>query len=99
MLAADGAVGIAAKRDLAELGGERIEEEQPAGECVADAEAQLERLVRLQRADDPGQDAEHTALRAARRELRRRRRRKEAAVAGALVRLEDGGLALEAEDR
>ena len=47
----------------------------------------------------PGQHAEHAALGAARRELRRRRLREEAAVARALVRLEDGDLALEAVDR
>ena len=47
----------------------------------------------------PGQHAEHAALGAARRELRRRRLREQAAVARALVRLEDGDLALEAVDR
>ncbi len=47
----------------------------------------------------PGQHAEHAALGARRRELGRRRRREEAAVARALVRLEDRHLALEAVDR
>ena len=55
--------------------------------------------VGLQRAHDPGQHAEHAALGARRRELGRRRLREEAAVARALVRLEDRELALEAEDR
>src|SRR5204862_507196 len=40
-----------------------------------------------------------TALGAARRQLRRRRLREEAAIARTLVRLEDGCLPLEAEDR
>ena len=44
--------------------------------------AELERLARLERADDARQDAEHAALGAARRELGRRRLREEAAVAG-----------------
>ena len=47
----------------------------------------------------PGQDSEHAALGAARRELRRRRLWEEAAVARPLAGLEDGHLALEAEDR
>ena len=60
---------------------------------------ELDRLVRLQRADDPRQHAEHAAFGARRRELGRRRLREEAAVARAFVRLEDGDLALEAVDR
>ena len=39
---------------LAELARERVEEEQPAEQRLADAERELERLVRLERADDPG---------------------------------------------
>ena len=78
---------------------ERVEEQQPALQRVADSEQELERLVRLQRADDPGQDAEDAALGAARRELGRRRRGEEAAVARALAGLEDRHLALEAVDR
>ena len=61
--------------------------------------SELQRLVRLQRADDPGENAEHAALGAARSELRRRRRGEEAAVARALAGVEDGHLALEAVDR
>ena len=78
---------------------ERVEQQQPADQRLADAERELERLVRLERADDAGQDAEHAALGARRRELRRRRLRVEAAVARALVGLEDRDLALEAVDR
>src|SRR5207245_1435817 len=97
--AADRAGGIAAQRDLVERRGQRVEEEQAADQRRADSQRELQRLVRLQRADDAGQDAEDTALRARRRELGRRRLWKEAAVAGALVRLEDRDLALEAVDR
>ena len=63
------------------------------------SDAELQRLVRLQRADDARQHAEHAAFGAARCELGRRRLREEAAVARTLVRLEDRHLALEAEDR
>ena len=66
------------------VGLERVEEEQPADQRVADPERELQRLVRLERADDAGQHAEHAALGAARRELGRRRLREEAAVARAL---------------
>src|SRR5581483_9151760 len=97
-LAADRAVRVAAQLHLGERGSERVEEEQPAGERLADPERELDRLVRLQRADDAGQHAEHAALGAARSELWRRRLREQAAVAGPLVRLEDGDLPLEAED-
>ncbi len=74
-------------------------EEQAADQRVADAEHELQRLGRLERADDARQDAEHAASAARRRELRRRRLGEEAAVAGALLGLEDRELALEAEDR
>ena len=99
MVAADGAVGAALDLHVAELGRERVEEEQPADERFADPGRELDRLVRLQRADDPREDAEHAAFGARRRELGRRRLREEAAVARPFVRLEDGDLALEAVDR
>ena len=98
-VAADRAVGIATHVHLVERRAERVEEEQPAGERLAASEDQLERLVRLERADDPRQDAEDAALGAARRELGRRRLGEEAAVAGPLAGREDRRLALEAEDR
>src|SRR3982751_6702006 len=79
-LTADGAVGVALERDLGERLLERVEEQQPADERVADPRRELERLIRLDRADDPGQDAEHAALGARRRQLGRRRLREEAAV-------------------
>ena len=60
---------------------------------------ELQRLVRLERADDPGQHAEDAALGAARRQLGRRRGGEEAAVARAVAGLEHGHLALEAVDR
>src|SRR5581483_2673493 len=98
MLAADRAVGVAAEGYLAELCGECVEEQKPSRQRLADLERELQRLVGLERADDAGQHAEHSALGAARRELGRRRLREQAAVAGALVRLEDRHLALEAVD-
>src|SRR5919108_4826436 len=78
---------------------ERVEEEKPPGERVSAPEDQLQRLVRLDRSDDPRQHTEHAAFSAARRELRRRWVREEAPVAGADARREDGDLAFEPEDR
>src|SRR5215204_5020750 len=96
ILSADGTRGVAAQGNLGESRLEGVEEEEPAHERLADPKCKLERLARLERADDAGEDAEHAAFGAARGELGRRRLRKEAPVARALVGLEHGRLALEA---
>src|SRR6476620_7882143 len=98
-VATDRAVRVAAKIDLAELGRQRVEEEQPPDQRLADPEAELQRLARLERADDARQDTEHAALCAAGRELRGRRLREQTAVARPLMRLEHGRLPLEPVDR
>src|SRR6185503_6119613 len=95
-LAADRARWVALDRDLVERRAERVEQEQPPLKRLADAEQQLQCFVRLQRTDDPGENAEHTAFGAARSELRGRRRGEEAAVARPVAGVEDGDLALEA---
>src|SRR5262245_17893084 len=99
VVAAHGAVRVAAHGHFVERRSERVEEQEPPGEGVASVEDQLERLVRLDRADDSGEHAEDTALGAARRELRRRRLREEAPVARTYARVEERDLPLEAEDR
>src|SRR5438093_2624302 len=99
MLAARGALRIAAELDLAEARLERVEEEEASDERLADHEQQLDRLVRLERADDAGKDAEDPRLGAIRCELCRRRLVEEAAVARTLEWLEHGDLSFEAEDR
>ena len=53
-----GALRVPADRDLVEGRVERVEEEQPPGEGLADPERELQRLAGLERADDPRQDAE-----------------------------------------
>ncbi len=83
MVAADRALRVTPDGDLVEGRSEGVEEEEPPGERVAASEDELERLVRLDRPDDPREDAEDPALRAARSELGRRRLREEAAVARA----------------
>ena len=99
VVAADGAVGVPLDGDLVEGGVERVEEQQLPGQRVAGAEDQLQRLVRLERADDPGEDAEHATLGAARCELGRRRGREETAVARPFAGVEHRDLALEPVDR
>src|SRR5712692_2082988 len=99
MLAADRALRIAAQTDLAEAALERVVQEVPADERLADPEKQLDRLRCLQRADDARQDAEYSGFGARRRELGRRWLREKAAVARTLEWLEDRDLPLEAEDR
>ena len=69
---ADRAVRVAAQLELGELGLEGIEQEQPAGQRVADPEQDLERLVRLEQAED---------ARARRRARRRRSSRARAPAA------------------
>ncbi len=64
---------------------ERIEQEEPAGEGRADPEQELEGLVRLEHAHDPGHDAEDAGDGAAGGQLGRRRGRVQAAVARALI--------------
>ena len=99
VLAADRAGRVAAYCHLVDRRPERVQQKEPALQRVADPEQELERLVRLQRPDDPGQDAEHAALGAARRELGRGRGWGRGSVARALAGVEDGHLALEAVDR
>ena len=93
-----GQAGSRRSAQLRELGLERIEQQQPAGERPPDPEQDLEDLVGLEQAHDPGHHAQDAGHGAAGRELRRRRGRVEAAVAGPLVRDERGQLALEPED-
>ena len=96
---ADRAVRVAAELELGELGLEGIEQEQPTRERVADPEQDLERLVRLEQAEDARDDAQDAGHGAAGRELGRRRRRVQAAVARPLERDEGRQLALEPEHR
>ena len=73
--------------------------EQPAVERLAHARDDLHRLGGLDQRDEARQHAEHAALRARRHRARRRRLRVEAAITGAVARVEHGRLPVEAEDR
>src|SRR5690606_26793564 len=89
---------IAPQLELAETHPERVVDEEAADEGLTGAEDDLDGLGGLDHPDDAGEDAEDTALRAARHEAGRRRLRVEAAIARAALRREDAGLPLEAED-
>src|SRR6266571_5780049 len=99
MLAADRALRIAAQTDLAEAALERVVKKVSADEGLADPEKQLDRLRRLQSADDARQHAENSCFRARRRELGRRWLGEEAPVARTVEWLEDRDLALKTKDR
>ena len=82
VLAARWASRVTAVAELAEGEPERGVDEQAAPERLALAEEQLQRLGRLQDADEARQDAEAPRLGAGGREVRRGWRREQAPVAG-----------------
>ena len=99
MVAADGALRIAAQFQFAELHVERVEQQQAADERSAFAERELQNFRGLDAADDAGQHAEHAAFRATRHHAGRRRFGIKTAIARpAQMRREHAGLAFEAEN-
>src|SRR5947209_171150 len=99
VLAADGARRVFPELQLAEAKVPRVEPKQAVDERLGPAEDELDGLVRLNRADDAGQKAEDSALRATRHASDGRRLRIQTAVARTFRRPEDARLPLEAEDR
>src|SRR5882672_5608712 len=73
MLATDRAFRVTPQPDLTEAAFERVVEKVAAHERLADPEEQLDRLRRLNGADNTRKHTEDTCLGARRRELRRRR--------------------------
>jgi hypothetical protein len=97
-VAAGGAGRVAGDGHAQEAHGEGVDHEQATDERLADAEEELERLGRLEGADQPGEDAEHAGVGAARDQAGRRRLGVEAAVARAVGRREHRHLPLEPVD-
>src|SRR5205085_7404645 len=89
MLAADDAVRIAPELQHANVHRHGVEVEHAADERLTRAENQLDRLERLHAAYQPGENSEHAGLGTTRGGSRRWRLGEEAAVAGALERIED----------
>ena len=98
-LAADRTARILGEAELVELHLQGVEVEEASDQRLADPGEQLQRLGRLDHRDEAGEHAEHAALGAVGHRARRRRLGEEAAVAGPAPRVEDRGLAVEAEDR
>src|SRR5439155_1123487 len=95
---ANRAVRLLPQLQLAELHAQRVEDEETPDERLADVHDQLERLGRLDHADDSRQNAAYSAFGTRRHEPRRRRLRIQAAVAGAAFRCEYGRLPLETKN-
>jgi hypothetical protein len=99
MRPADRAIGILAQLEFAELHAQRVDQQQASDQRLAFAENQLDHFGGLHHADQPGQNAQHSALGAGRNQSRRRRLGIQAAIARAIFGGEDAGLAFEAENR
>src|SRR5215204_2845053 len=99
VLAADGAVRVLAELHLAEAHVQRVVQEEPSDERLADPEYELGRLCGLDGADGARQDAENSALGAGRDEAGRGWLGVEAAVARTFLGVEHARLTLEPEDR
>src|SRR4029077_3384913 len=97
--AANRAVRVLSKLELAELHSQRIEEQQSGHETISAAEDQLDCFHGLNGADDARKNAQHAAFRAGWDEAGRRRFGIEAAVARAVGHAEHGNLAFEPENR
>src|SRR6185436_17358266 len=97
-LAAHRALRIARTLELAELHRQSVEVQLAPRQRLALAQQHLDRLGRLQRADDAAEHAQHARLLARRRHVRGRRLRVEATVAGTFERQERGHRPLEAID-
>src|SRR5262249_6982583 len=85
--------------EFAELHPKSVEEQETTGKAVAAAEDQLDRFHRLDGADNARQHAEHSAFSARRHKTGRGRFGIQAAVARTVGHAENGGLALETENR
>src|ERR1044072_7991296 len=99
LLAADRTLRILPQLELAELHRPRIKQQQTIDQQILRAENDLDRLVRLNRADNARQHAEHATFRARGHEPGRRRLRIKTAITRTLLGPEYAGLPLESEDR
>src|SRR5215472_9363163 len=99
MRPADGAIGILAQLELAELHGKRVEEQQASDKRRALADDQLQSFGGLNRADNSRQHAQNSPFGAGRNQSRRGRLRIQAAVARSPRVAEDGDLSFKAENR
>ncbi len=99
LLPANGTLRILTQLELAKLHGPRVKQQQTIDQQIFSTENNLDRFVRLDRADDPGQHAEHATFSTRRHKSGRRRLRIQAAVARALLGPEHARLPFKPEDR
>ena len=93
---ADLAVRVLLQLDGIERHIQGVIEQKPPNQAGTDPQQQLDGFGGLDRADRPGQDAQHTAFSARRYQTRRRRLGEQAAVTRAFFGIKDTGLAFEA---
>src|SRR5262249_28159431 len=96
---ADDTVGIFAQLELSKTHPQSVDQEEAPDQRLSTAENELDRLSRLNDAEQPRQDPEDSPLRAGGHESRRRRLRVETPVARALLRPEHRCLPFETKDR
>src|SRR6185503_10443106 len=99
IIAAHRTIGILAQLQFTEAHAPRVEEQQPVHHDVRCTENNLDRFVRLNRADDSGQHSQHTTFGTRWNQARRRRLRIEAAVAGPAFGPEHARLSFKTKDR
>src|SRR5437868_8167311 len=99
MVAAHRAIRILAQLQLPKTHPPGVEQKQPVNHYVRRAQDDLDRFVRLNRADNTGQHAEHSTFRAGRHQTRRWWFRIKATIARAAFSPKDAGLAFKTKDR
>src|SRR3954454_21592068 len=98
MLAADRAIGVFPKLQLAELHSQGIVEQQPVLQGMSDSQDDLHCFGGLHDPNQTREDAKHAAFCTARDEAGRRRFRIQTAVARAVLIRKYSGLALKPEN-
>src|SRR5207302_2503068 len=96
--AAHRAVRVFFQLELTELHPQRVEDQKPADQRLANLQNELDRFHRLNRADDSRQNTKYPAFGAARHETWRRRLRIQAAIARTCLQPEYRRLPFEPEN-
>src|SRR3981081_3860054 len=99
MVAADRTIRVLAQLQFAKAHAPRVEQKKPVNHDVRRAQNDLDRFVRLDRADDSRQPPEPTAVRGRWPQARRWWFRMEAPMARAALGRKTAGLSFEAKDR
>src|SRR5262245_29618566 len=98
MVTAERTRRITAHLDLSELRFTRVKVEQAVGQGLADTQHKLQGLGRLNRSDDPGEDANHARFLARRDQPRRWRGFEHASIARGFLWDDRGDAPIEPQD-